>query len=82
MTPIEAPATIDYRLSTIDYEEVTIMEQKKVCPLRVSAGFVAQGASWGLATLPDGWPDCLGPACAWYDQAAERCALLTIARKA
>lgn len=41
MTPIEALATIDYRLSTIDYEGVTTMEKEKVCPLRQAAITVA-----------------------------------------
>lgn len=56
------------------------MEQKKVCPVIASAGVIAQGASQGRARLQEGWADCEGPACAWYDAAAERCAVLTMAR--
>lgn len=55
------------------------MEQKKVCPLRVLAS-EAGNSGWGPV---DGRRTaCLGPACAWYDAAAGRCAVLTIARKA
>lgn len=53
---------------------------EKVCPLRTAAGVVAQGASQGRGVLPDGWSHCMGPACAWYDAAAERCSILTLAR--
>lgn len=55
------------------------MDQKKVCPIIASAGVVAQGASRGAARLQEGWTDCVGPACAWYDAAAERCAILSFA---
>ena len=37
---------------------------EKACPLRVSAGIIAQGASQGCGLLPGGWGLCLGPACA------------------
>lgn len=57
------------------------MDKQKACPLRVSAGIIAQGASWGWAALPSGWDCCMGPACAWYDAAAGRCAVLEFARK-
>lgn len=53
---------------------------EKACPLRTAAGVVAQGAAQGRAVLPDRWCHCLGPTCAWYDAAAERCAVLTLAR--
>lgn len=56
------------------------MENEKDCPLRTAAGVVAQGASMGRGVLPDGWSYCMGPVCAWYDQTAERCAVLSIAR--
>ena len=56
------------------------MEQKKACPIIASAGVIAQGASCGAARFQDGWDACPGPACAWYDAAAERCAVLTLAR--
>ena len=57
------------------------MEPKKVCPIIASAGVIAQGASQGAARLQEGWTDCVGPACAWYDAAADRCAVLEFARK-
>ena len=56
------------------------MGQKKVCPIIASAGVIAQGASQGKARLQEGWPDCVGSACAWFDVAADRCAVLTMAR--
>lgn len=56
------------------------MEHTKVCPLRIIAGLVAQGASPGRARLQDGWAGCLGPACAWYDAARECCAVLEAAK--
>ena len=56
------------------------MENEKACPLRTAAGVIAQGASLGHGVLPDGWSRCVGPACAWFDAAADRCAVLTMAR--
>lgn len=56
------------------------MEQHKVCPIIASAGVIAQGAGQGRARLQEGRTDCVGPACAWYDAAADRCAVLTMAR--
>lgn len=82
MTPIDALATIDYRLSTIDYEEVPTMDQAKVCPLRQAAVTVAVAAARGAAQAKPGAHRCPGPACAWWDARAERCALLTLARRA
>lgn len=82
MPGTEAPATIDYRLSTIDYEEEPTMETEKVCPIIASAGVIAQGAAQGRGQLSPGWDLCVGPACAWYDAARERCAILGPAVKA
>lgn len=56
------------------------MGQKKVCPIIASAGVIAHGASQGKARLQEGWTDCAGPACAWYDAARECCAVLTLVR--
>lgn len=58
------------------------MANETACPLRTAAGVVAQGASQGRGVLPDGWSHCMGPVCAWYDAAAERCSILTLARNA
>lgn len=60
------------------------MANCKLCPLLMSGVFGNSG------TLPP-WLStgdlratllCQGPACAWYDAAAERCAVLTLARNA
>lgn len=53
---------------------------EKACPLWVSAGIIALGASQGRGVLPDGWGLCMGPACAWYNAARERCAVLEAAK--
>mgnify|MGYP001865430831 CR=1 FL=1 len=58
------------------------MVEEKVCVILASAGVIAQGASQGRGQLPDRWNACIGQACAWYAAAAERCAVLTLARKA
>ena len=58
------------------------MDKAKHCPIIVASGVIAQGATFGRAQFADGWCDCSGPACAWWDARAERCALLTLARKA
>ena len=57
------------------------MAEGKVCPIIASAGVIAYGASQGRAQLTDSWNACIGRACAWYDVAACRCALLTLARR-
>ena len=57
------------------------MDNEKACPLRTAAGVAAQGAAQGRGVLPEGWGRCMGPVCAWYDTARERCAVLEIARK-
>lgn len=56
------------------------MEHEKACPLRVSAGIIALGASQGCGVLPEGWSHCLGPVCAWFDAARECCAVLEAAK--
>ena len=77
MGPTKAPATIDYRLSTIDYEEELAMNRDKVCPLRVLAS-EAGVPGWG--PVNDRRTACLGCLCAWYDAARECCVLVSIAR--
>ena len=52
------------------------MEQR-VCPLRVLASKTGS-AGWGLVNIKA--TACVGPARAWFDAAAERCAVLTMAR--
>ena len=52
------------------------METEKVCPIIASAGVIAQGAAQGRGQLAPGWDRCVGHACAWYDAARERCAVL------
>lgn len=52
------------------------MATEKICPIIASAGVIAQGAAQGRGQLPQGWNCCVGPACAWYDAARERCAVL------
>ena len=52
------------------------MEQR-VCPLRVLASETGS-AGWGPVNIKA--TACVGPACAWYDAAHERCAVLTLAR--
>ena len=58
------------------------METGKVCPIIASAGVIAQGAAQGRGQLSPGWDLCVGPACAWYDTARERCAILGAAVRA
>ena len=53
------------------------MANKKICPIIASAGVIAQGAARGCGQLVPGWDRCVGPACAWYDAARERCAILS-----
>ena len=53
---------------------------EKICPFRVAAGVVAQGAAQGRAQMPERWGACPGSVCAWYDAAAERCAVLSLVR--
>ena len=47
-----------------DYDGLT---REKLCPLKQGIGI-------------DHWRECDGLACAWYDQTAERCAVLSLAR--
>lgn len=49
---------------TIDYDGLT---RGKLCPLKQGIGI-------------DHWRECDGPRCSWYDQTAERCAVLSLAR--
>lgn len=55
------------------------MATEKICPILASAGVIASGASPGRGQLPPGWRCCVGRACAWWDAAAERCAILSFA---
>ena len=54
-----------------DYDDLT---RGKLCPI-FSAGLVIAGH-----TRADEHLAKCGPRCAWYDQTAERCAVLSIAR--
>ena len=58
------------------------MANEKICPIIASAGVIASGAAQGHGQLPPGWDLCVGPVCAWYDAARERCAVLGPAVKA
>lgn len=72
---------------TIDYDSLT---RGKLCPLKATRPPVL--GFWNLDPAPDlaatGEPPrveyiggrCDGPRCAWYDQTAERCAVLSLAR--
>ena len=53
------------------------MEPAKICPLRALADGVGK-PGWGPVRAERA--ACMGPACAWYDAAAGRCAVLTMAR--
>ena len=55
-------------------------EQQRLCPLMDLARVVAIGASNGRADVCLDIVKCKGGSCAWYDQTAERCAVLSIAR--
>jgi hypothetical protein len=57
------------------------LKTKVVCPVMVTAGAIAWGAARGAFPLPRDWAQCLTGECAWYDAAAERCALLELARR-
>ena len=46
----------------------------KLCPI-IMAGWASAGAM-----LIENCVSCRGPRCAWYDQTAERCAVLSMAR--
>ena len=59
---------------------------EKVCPLLMTGVYgnlgdiiPAQGSGESAAQMVRGVCACLGPACAWYDAAAGRCAVLTLA---
>ena len=56
------------------------MDQQKSCPLLLAAALTALGAGAGRVTVSPDASRCQGPMCAWYDAAAERCAVLTLAR--
>lgn len=51
------------------------MADEKACPLLLSAAV-------GRVSVAPRSSACQGTACAWYDTAADRCALLTLARRA
>ena len=55
-------------------------EGKRLCPLMDLARVVAMGASKGMVSATLEAIRCKGGSCAWYDQTAERCAVLSIAR--
>lgn len=55
-------------------------ENQRLCPLMDLARVVAIGASNGRANVCLDIVKCKGGSCAWYDQTAERCAVLSIAR--
>ena len=74
----------DYGAEPSDYQ--TTMPGKSVsdyrlCPLMDLARVVAVGASGGLASVQLDAVRCKGDCCAWYDQTADRCAVLSLARK-
>ena len=54
-------------------------EGKQLCPLMIASAWVPLVDKLGA---DDARPlvRCHGPQCAWYDQTAERCAVLSIAR--
>lgn len=60
--------------ATIDYDSLT-----KLCPLMMACAWIPLVHDIGAE---DARPlvCCSGPRCAWYDQTAERCAVLSIAR--
>ena len=53
---------------------------EKTCPLRLMTKAIAKAAAAGTRAQVTGSTACPGPACAWFDAAAERCAVLTMAR--
>ena len=53
------------------------MGSTKSCPLLLAATVVAMGAGAGARATVTGSVVCPGPACAWYDAARERCAILS-----
>ena len=55
-------------------------ENQRLCPLMDLARVVAIGASNGRANVCLDIVKCKGGSCAWYDQTAERCAVLSLAR--
>ena len=57
-----------------DYQE----DIEKFCPMLMRA--VIDGASLQGLEFAVRASTCKGPRCAWYDQTAERCAVLSIAR--
>ena len=66
----DCPVVIDFNRRCLkaaeenDYDDLT---HGKLCPLKQGIGV-------------DHWRECDGPRCAWYDQTAERCAVLSLAR--
>ena len=58
------------------------MESQKICPLLLAARLTSAGLAVAVLSRDgtlDGAP-CRGSACAWYDCAHERCAILSLAR--
>lgn len=51
----------------------------KFCPILVAAWLSVPLRPESAETMQEG-VKCHGPRCAWYDQTAERCAVLSIAR--
>ena len=66
----------DYGGGGSDYQTT----MKRLCPLMDLARVVAMGASCGRAAVELEAIQCKGGSCAWYDQTAERCAVLSLAR--
>ena len=58
------------------------MATEKICPILQAAKAVAKAAAAGARATVTGSVVCPGPACAWYDAARERCAVLGPAVKA
>ena len=74
----------DYDAKSSDYE--TTMQENlaeasdyKMCPILAQALINSPVARTGRHELLTAMK-CIGPRCAWYDQTAERCAVLFIAR--
>ena len=74
----------DYGAKVSDYQ-TTMAENPsgtidyKFCPM-LTAGYISAPARPDTAEEMKTALECHGPRCAWYDQTAERCAVLSIAR--
>ena len=86
----DCPVVIDFMrrcqkdTAVNDYDDLT---RGKLCPMK-ERGALKQAAMCTLMDAANGLtpliackpPTCDGPRCAWYDQTAERCAVLSLAR--